>query len=79
MNYGMKDKNPIDEMYFYSKSDMNTAKKIPKDQVRSNDIKTFNLSLSLHELFVPCVFYIKATSVVIILTIAILVRCPIFS
>ncbi|KAI1890240.1 hypothetical protein AGOR_G00151680 [Albula goreensis] len=33
MTYGMKDKNPIDCMHFYSKENPNKAFKIPKDRV----------------------------------------------
>ncbi|XP_078274936.1 deoxynucleoside triphosphate triphosphohydrolase SAMHD1-like [Rhinoraja longicauda] len=33
MDYGMKEKNPINEMWFYCKNDPNVAIKIPKDQV----------------------------------------------
>ncbi|KAG9332860.1 hypothetical protein JZ751_014487, partial [Albula glossodonta] len=33
MTYGMKDKNPIDCMHFYSKDNPNKAFKIPKDRV----------------------------------------------
>ncbi|XP_055508220.1 deoxynucleoside triphosphate triphosphohydrolase SAMHD1-like isoform X2 [Leucoraja erinacea] len=33
MDYGMKEKNPIDEMWFYRKTDPNKAIKIPKGQV----------------------------------------------
>ncbi|KAI1890241.1 hypothetical protein AGOR_G00151690 [Albula goreensis] len=33
MTYGMKDKNPIDFMHFYSKENPNKAFKIPKDRV----------------------------------------------
>uniref|UniRef100_A0A665SVE8 HD domain-containing protein n=1 Tax=Echeneis naucrates TaxID=173247 RepID=A0A665SVE8_ECHNA len=33
LDYGMKDKDPIGEVFFYSKSDNNTAFKIPRDQV----------------------------------------------
>ncbi|XP_054429762.1 deoxynucleoside triphosphate triphosphohydrolase SAMHD1 [Pteronotus mesoamericanus] len=33
MDYGMKDKNPIDHVHFYSKTDYREAKKITKNQV----------------------------------------------
>lgn len=33
MDYGMQDKNPIDHVYFYCKSDVSQAIKISKDQV----------------------------------------------
>ncbi|CAJ1085056.1 deoxynucleoside triphosphate triphosphohydrolase SAMHD1-like [Xyrichtys novacula] len=32
MNYGMKDRDPVKHMYFYSKLEPNVAKKIPTDQ-----------------------------------------------
>ncbi|XP_077992968.1 deoxynucleoside triphosphate triphosphohydrolase SAMHD1-like [Glandiceps talaboti] len=32
-NYGMKDKNPIDNLLFYSKNDVKTSFRIPKDEV----------------------------------------------
>ncbi|XP_030623578.1 deoxynucleoside triphosphate triphosphohydrolase SAMHD1-like [Chanos chanos] len=32
-DYGMKDKNPIEDLHFYSKYNQNVAKKIPKEQV----------------------------------------------
>lgn len=31
----MKEENPVDNMGFYSKNDLNTAFKISKDQVRT--------------------------------------------
>ena len=33
MDYGMKDKNPIDHVHFYSKTDYSQAKKITKNEV----------------------------------------------
>ncbi|XP_053173945.1 deoxynucleoside triphosphate triphosphohydrolase SAMHD1-like [Scomber japonicus] len=33
MNYGKKDKNPVNEMYFYSKNDNTKAKQIPEGQM----------------------------------------------
>lgn len=33
LNYNLKDRNPVDEVEFYSPSDLNTSFHIPKDQV----------------------------------------------
>lgn len=32
-DYGMKDENPVDKVYFYDKSKPDIPKRIPKDQV----------------------------------------------
>lgn len=40
LNYGMKDKNPIDEVRFYKKDDLDKATKIYKREVGVNVIPT---------------------------------------
>lgn len=36
MDYGMKEKNPVNKVHFYSKEDVTKAIKIRKNQVRAN-------------------------------------------
>lgn len=43
MDYGMKEKNPINNVRFYCKNDLTTAIQIRKNQVRTE--KTLNLNL----------------------------------
>ena len=57
MNYGKKDKNPVNEMYFYSKNDVTKAKQIPEGQVSNIELKARNFILSLFLLW--SLFFLK--------------------
>jgi hypothetical protein len=57
MDYGMKDKNPIDHVHFYCKSDSRKAIKISKDQVTTYTKQVYVSGIHLESLYSKFTFY----------------------
>ena len=84
MDYGKKDKNPVDYMHFYNKENPEEAVKLPKEEVRTKAMMTeyFILVFPCMSCLCPVCCYLKGSYwFVIIHNIMLLsfLRCPNFS